>query len=136
MTAALWVAPNKPQGAVFHLILSADGATAASSHVVRGARPSGVDQVGKGEIMEHRTLPLSKSRAVLITFLGAIATLSFASSTGLAAGDRAAGQQFFATHCSPCHATEPGANKVGPSLAGVVGRKSGSGPGYNYSPAL
>src|SRR5207302_799233 len=27
-------------------------------------------------------------------------------------------------------------NKIGPSLVGVVGRKSGSEPGYNYSPAL
>jgi cytochrome c len=25
---------------------------------------------------------------------------------------------------------------IGPSLAGVVGRKSGSAPGFNYSPAL
>jgi len=25
---------------------------------------------------------------------------------------------------------------MGPSLAGVFGRKSGSAPGYNYSPAL
>ena len=48
----------------------------------------------------------------------------------------AAGQQFFATHCGACHATEPGVNKIGPSLAGVVGRKSGSAPGFNYSPAL
>ena len=35
-----------------------------------------------------------------------------------------------------CHATEPGVNKIGPSLAGVVGRKSGFAPGFNYSPAL
>jgi cytochrome c len=68
--------------------------------------------------------------------LSAIATLLLGSSAGLAAGDRAAGQQFFVTHCGPCHATEPGVNKIGPSLAGVVGRKSGSEPGYNYSPAL
>jgi cytochrome c len=27
-------------------------------------------------------------------------------------------------------------NSLGPSLAGVVGRKSGSAPGFNYSPAL
>jgi cytochrome c len=27
-------------------------------------------------------------------------------------------------------------NKMGPSLADVVGRKSGSAPGYNYSAAL
>ena len=86
--------------------------------------------------MGNRTLRLSKTRAVLINSLSAIATLSLASSAGLAAGDRAAGQQFFTTHCSPCHATQPGVNKIGPSLVGVVGRKSGSEPGYNYSPAL
>jgi cytochrome c2 len=63
--------------------------------------------------------------------LGVIATLSFGTYTGLAAGDSAAGQQFFATHCGACHATEPGMNKIGPSLAGVVGRKSGSAPGFN-----
>ncbi len=86
--------------------------------------------------MRNRTLRLSKIRAVLINSLSAIATLWLGSSAGLAAGDSAAGQQFFATHCGACHATAPGVNKVGPSLAGVVGRKSGSGPGYNYSPAL
>jgi cytochrome c len=86
--------------------------------------------------MENRTLRLSKTRAVLINSLSVIATLALGSSAGLAAGDRTAGQQFFTTHCSPCHATEPGVNKVGPSLAGVVGRKSGSEPGYDYSPAL
>jgi cytochrome c len=86
--------------------------------------------------MGNRALRLSKTRVVLVNSLGAIATLSLGSSAGFAAGDRAAGQQFFATHCTPCHATEPGVKKVGPSLAGVVGRKSGSEPGYNYSAAL
>jgi cytochrome c len=38
--------------------------------------------------------------------------------------------------CAACHSTKPGENKIGPSLAGVVGRKSGTEPGYNYSPAL
>jgi cytochrome c len=84
--------------------------------------------------MGNRTLRRSKTQAV--DSLSAIATLSLGSSAGLAAGDRAAGQQFFATHCGACHATEPGVNKIGPSLAGAVGRKSGSEPGYNYSPAL
>lgn len=86
--------------------------------------------------MGNRTRRRSKAPAVLIVSLSAIATLSLGSSAGLAAGDRAAGQQFFTTHCSPCHATEPGVNKIGPSLAGLIGRKSGSQPGYNYSPAL
>ena len=35
-----------------------------------------------------------------------------------------------------CHSPKAGENKIGPSLAGVFGRKSGSAPGYNYSPAL
>ena len=35
-----------------------------------------------------------------------------------------------------CHSTKPGENKLGPSLAGVFGRKSGTEPGYNYSSAL
>jgi cytochrome c len=79
---------------------------------------------------------MRKTQAVLINSLSVIATFSFGTYTGLAAGDSAAGQQFFTTHCSACHATEPGVNKIGPSLAGVVGRKSGSAPGFKYSPAL
>src|SRR5262245_50566423 len=56
-------------------------------------------------------------------------------SSASAAGDATAGQQVFA-RCAACHSTTPGENKIGPSLAGVFGRKSGSAPGYNYSPAL
>jgi len=84
--------------------------------------------------MSTKTLSRSKARAVLIDLLSA--ALSLCSSAALAAADSAAGQQFFATHCTPCHSTEAGVNKVGPSLRGVVGRKSGSEPGYNYSAAL
>lgn len=46
----------------------------------------------------------------------------------------AAGQEVFQTTCSACHALDR--NKVGPPLAGVVGRKAGSVPGYPYSAAL
>jgi cytochrome c len=56
-------------------------------------------------------------------------------SSARAAGRAAAGQQVFA-RCAACHSTRPGENKIGPSLAGVVGRKSGTEPGYDYSPAL
>jgi cytochrome c len=50
-------------------------------------------------------------------------------------GDAAAGEHVFA-RCVVCHSTKAGENKIGPSLAGVFGRKSGAEPGYNYSPAL
>ena len=86
--------------------------------------------------MGNKTRRLSKTRTALVNLLSAVAIITLGSSAGLAAGDHAAGQQFFATHCTPCHTTEAGVNKVGPSLAGVVGRKSGSAPGYNYSAAL
>jgi cytochrome c len=52
-----------------------------------------------------------------------------------AEGDAAAGEHVFA-RCVVCHSAKAGENKIGPSLAGVFGRKSGSEPGYNYSPAL
>jgi cytochrome c len=58
------------------------------------------------------------------------------SSTALAAGDQAAGEKVFAAHCAVCHATALGENKVGPSLAGIVGSKSGTVPGFDFSPAM
>jgi nitrite reductase (NO-forming) len=51
------------------------------------------------------------------------------------AGDAAQGRQVF-KKCQACHSIEPGKNMLGPSLAGVVGRKSGSETGYNYSQAM
>lgn len=40
------------------------------------------------------------------------------------------------SRCAGCHSTQAGQNKVGPSLAGVFGRASGSVAGYSYSPAM
>jgi len=65
---------------------------------------------------------------------GTIAVL-VGSPASFGAGDAAAGKQAFTT-CGACHSTEPGVNKTGPSLAGIVGSKSGAVPGYNFSPAL
>ena len=47
-----------------------------------------------------------------------------------AAGDPAAGKALFQSTCSICHSVQPGQNKIGPTLFGVVGRKTGSVPGY------
>ena len=71
----------------------------------------------------------------VLAFAGAFGALLIASSVAMAAGDATAGQQVFA-RCATCHSTAPGENKIGPSLAGVFGRKSGSEPGYSYSAAL
>ena len=46
------------------------------------------------------------------------------------------GDKLFGQQCGACHSAEPGETRVGPSLAGVVGRKAGTVPGYAYSAAL
>lgn len=38
--------------------------------------------------------------------------------------------------CMSCHAVTPGQNGIGPSLAGVFGRKAASAPGFEYSDAM
>ena len=42
--------------------------------------------------------------------------------------------KLFSERCTACHALD--ANKFGPMLGGVVGRKAGAVAGYRYSPAL
>ena len=54
---------------------------------------------------------------------------------GALAADAGAGKSAFQSSCSICHSVQPGQNKIGPSLFGVVGRKTGSVTGYSYSPA-
>jgi cytochrome c len=61
--------------------------------------------------------------------------LAFALANSGAAADVEAGKKTFKL-CALCHTAEPGKNKVGPSLFGVVGRKAGSLESYNYSDAM
>jgi cytochrome c len=46
------------------------------------------------------------------------------------------GQTAFNTSCRTCHTMKEGDNRQGPSLAGIMGRKAGSLPGFNYSPSM
>ena len=75
---------------------------------------------------------------VLVTLLvtAAVCMLIANVSSAIAAGDAAKGHQYFESYCSICHSPQAGRNGVGPSLFGVVGRKSASEAGYNYSPAF
>lgn len=47
-----------------------------------------------------------------------------------------AGKDVFQTQCSPCHSDQPGVNGVGPSLAGLAGRKAGTLAGFKSTTAL
>ncbi len=52
----------------------------------------------------------------------------------LAAGDAERGAALYEARCGACHSLD--AHRVGPLHRGVFGRRAGSAPGYEYSPAL
>ena len=57
------------------------------------------------------------------------------SNTAAVDGDAAAGRQVY-RKCQACHSLEPGKNSLGPSLSGIIGKKAGEAPDYNYSAAM
>lgn len=69
-------------------------------------------------------------------FLLVGATMGLALISSVAqAQDIDAGKAVF-RKCAACHNAETDANKVGPSLKGVIGRTAGTAPGYSYSQAM
>jgi cytochrome c len=63
-----------------------------------------------------------------------IASLLLAgSASGALAADPAAGQKVFQVQCGICHPVVAGQNRIGPTVFGVVGRPSGSVPGFHYT---
>ena len=74
------------------------------------------------------------SRSNCRVWRGMMAGLLLAGSTTAAlAADPAAGEKIFKTQCGICHAVVAGENRIGPTLFGVVGRRAGSVPGFNYT---
>ncbi len=67
--------------------------------------------------------------------LALLAGVRLAAAQDAPVGDPAAGEKT-ARVCKTCHQFGPGAkNSIGPVLNGVVGRKAGTFPDYNYSDA-
>jgi cytochrome c len=64
----------------------------------------------------------------------AAAAIAF-SAPSFAEGDAAAGQVVF-RKCAVCHNIEPDKVKIGPSLHGIIGRKSASVAGFAYSAGM
>jgi cytochrome c len=61
--------------------------------------------------------------------------IAVASHSAAAEGDVAKGEKLF-KRCAACHSLEAGKKKIGPSLAGVFGRKAGTVEGFKYSKAM
>lgn len=71
---------------------------------------------------------------ITISFLLGGAILVLLPYRANAAGDAARGQTLYQSKCTTCHSIDY--NGVGPAHKGLFGRKAGSLPDYNYSPAL
>src|SRR5260221_6166852 len=71
---------------------------------------------------------MSKKKVFVAAMLGMLVGAGSAH----AAGDPEAGKEMV-KKCALCHTTEPGKNKIGPSLPGVLGLEPVTGPDLNYS---
>jgi cytochrome c len=79
--------------------------------------------------LQQRSLRLSNIFRLLV-----LTVISIAAGTSVAPAQAIEkGQQVFAA-CAACHA--PDKNGIGPKLAGVIGRTSGSVEGFHYSRAM
>jgi cytochrome c len=59
---------------------------------------------------------------------------AIAATSGAAMAD--GGEDLFKKKCGSCHSVEPGKHKIGPSLAGVMGRTAGTAEGYTKYKAM
>ncbi|KAL6440487.1 hypothetical protein ACFW04_003186 [Cataglyphis niger] len=52
-------------------------------------------------------------------------------------GDPVNGKKMFMKMCAACHTTEKGGkHKLGPNLHGIIGKTSGTTPGFNYTETM
>jgi cytochrome c len=73
-------------------------------------------------------------QALLVTLFSLSAIALVCASPGAAGAGSLDGKDVFAKRCSGCHGTD--ASKEGPRLRGVIGRRAGTVPGFQYSDAL
>ncbi|MCH2606777.1 MAG: c-type cytochrome [Nitrospinales bacterium] len=68
-----------------------------------------------------------KNIKILLLLFGAIQVLG--ATPAIAGGDAVRGKKVF-NKCKACHSIKVGKHKIGPSLAGVIGRKAGTAKGF------
>ncbi len=82
------------------------------------------------ESQTDQVAPAPKPAAIAASDVTTLDGTAIASFTGNAVNGKAVFAQ-----CRACHVTDAGVNMSGPSLHYIVGRMSGTVPGYNYSAA-
>ena len=73
----------------------------------------------------------SSHSAMVSTLSLAVALICF----GISVRAEEDGDRLFRNSCGICHSLQTGQGRVGPSLAGIIGRKAGSVAGFDYSEA-
>jgi cytochrome c len=92
---------------------------------------SAVSQLGDQKLPNINVLAARCRRGLLIACLAALTCVEPASAASLARG------RILFLLCASCHDISTHASpKTGPNLLGVIGRKAGSLPGYDYSTAM
>ncbi len=77
---------------------------------------------------------MARSISFAVLSLGAVIAIGWAGAVSAASPER--GKLLF-LRCASCHdISDKPSFKIGPNLAGVIGRRAGSLPGYTYSTAM
>ncbi|MDE8652804.1 c-type cytochrome [Novosphingobium album (ex Liu et al. 2023)] len=71
---------------------------------------------------------------VLVLGMGMVIGGALLAGSAAPRGNAARGGDLYRTKCGACHSLDN--NRVGPAHRGVVGRRSGTAPGFRYSRAL
>jgi len=87
--------------------------------------------------MKHLAILVLSAVGMVVAAAAGWAEVPLTPTFPLLGAEQAAGRHIYNEHCASCHAQRRGAREIyGPSLAGVVGRKAASVPGFPYSEAL
>merc|ERR1712216_630314 len=83
-----------------------------------------------------QAVPKTSSSSLLLSFPISITMSRPEPDVEVPAGDVKKGAKLFKAKCYQCHTIEAGGNsKQGPPLWGIIGKHSGTTPGFNYSEA-
>src|SRR5580704_14143101 len=67
----------------------------------------------------------------------ALVFVCLGAATSRADGDATKGKAVFVRQCAICHTVDKGGeNRYGPNLFGIIGRKAGTEPGFDYTRAF
>ncbi len=81
-------------------------------------------------------IPTTMTRLLAALAIPGLSLLLAAGPARAADGDAAAGKTVFQRQCATCHIdTAEGARRLGPTLFGLMGRKTGSVEGFRYTEA-